>query len=153
MYEYQDGCSIKFVSSVKLIVEFKNELFEFDESDKPNFDNGLGESVIEYTGLCVDNNPIQSWGKATYTPEAYSKLHYHQERTEDYYIIDGQAKVMLDGEEYHLSRGDHIRILPGQLHQVFNESAQEELKLIVKCVPAWIKEDFHLAQTFRKTFS
>lgn len=154
MYEYEDSCSIQLVSTSKLIIKIHNESMEFDETDKPKFDNTLGETVVEYSGLSVGDNSMRSWAKASYKPKAYSELHYHQDRIEDYYIISGHAKVIIDGEEHHLSCGDHIQILPEQEHKVVNESTQEELKLIVKCVPAWIKEDFHLAQTktFRKSF-
>lgn len=153
MYEYKDGCSVQLTSSDKLIVKIHNESIEFDKTDK-EFDNNLGETVLEYSGLSVGDNSERSWAKASYKPAAYSELHFHDERTEDYYIVSGHAKVILDGGEHHLFPGDHIQIPPRQQHQVFNESTQEELTLVVKCAPAWIRDDFHLVQnnTMRKTF-
>lgn len=143
MHAYSDGHVIRLCSDDKVIIEHNGVSLEFNKINKPSFDNGAGETVVEYTGLSVDGNQMQSWANASYNPEACSQLHYHQQRTEDYYIISGHATVMLDGEEHHLSPGKHIRILPQQQHQVINESKHEKLNLIVKCAPAWIQEDFH----------
>jgi len=48
--------------------------------------------VIEYTGLVADQNATRNWAKAVYLPGGQSKLHYHQEHTEVYYIVSGMDK-------------------------------------------------------------
>ncbi len=145
IFTYEDGCQIKLLQDEKIIIKLHDELLEFNEVNKTVFTNDTGESVIEYSGLCVDGNQKRSWAKASYKPKAYSQLHYHQYRTEDYYIISGCAIVVIDNEKYHLTPGKQIQILPGKHHQVINE-LEEELKLIVSCTPSWILEDFHVVQ-------
>jgi mannose-6-phosphate isomerase-like protein (cupin superfamily) len=102
---------------------------------------------VEYTGVTTDKNQLRSWAKATYEPNGSSELHYHQEQTEDYYIISGSGTLMLDSEKLILSPGTHFRINPLQQHQVINNSDKEELILLVKCTPAWQIQDLHLVQT------
>lgn len=82
--------------------------------------------------------------KAFYAPKVKSHLHYHKERTEDYYIISGKAKVIVDTKEHYLRASSHLKVLPNQQHQVLNESDIDGLCLIVKCSPAWIPQDFNL---------
>jgi mannose-6-phosphate isomerase-like protein (cupin superfamily) len=144
VYTYSDGQTIELYPDNKISIKRNIESLEFNEINKPQFDNGHGETVVEYTGLCADGKQKESWGKASYNPESFSQLHYHQERTEDYYIVSGNATVIIDSQEHHLTAGSHIRINPMQQHQVINASKQENLQLIVKCVPAWVREDFHL---------
>lgn len=143
-FKYADGCSIELRSNSQILIKFQNEICHFDDKAKSLFDYGTGERVIEYSGLAVDGNEKRSWAKAYYTPKAYAPLHYHNNLTEDYYIIQGRAIVMIDGNQYPASVSEHIQIKPGQQHQVLNASDDEELVLIVKCTPSWTKNDYNL---------
>lgn len=145
-YEYSDGCSVKIHPDEKVMIELDNECYSFEEENKPVFSYETGETVIEYTGIAADGKQDQSWAKANYKPKAYSVLHFHNFLTEDYYIIHGQATVIINDKKYHLTSGDHVQIKPGQKHQVNNESDTEELVLIVRCRTAWNKEDYNIIQ-------
>jgi mannose-6-phosphate isomerase-like protein (cupin superfamily) len=115
---------------------------------KPQFDNGLGETVVEISGLAVDERNDRSWAIANYRLGSYSRLHYHEERTEDYFITAGIAEVIVDGQKHLLHAGETIRILPRQAHQVINVG-NEPLNLVVRCVPAWVVNDQHFIESPR----
>lgn len=139
------GCELTLNPMTSSItIRINNSVLLYDEKNKPVFDSTTGETVIEYTGLATDKNPACSWAKATYRPNGSSPAHHHKNNTEDYYIVSGQATVIIDNVSRILGPGEHIRIEPKQIHQVINESSDKELILIVKCVPAWTINDFHL---------
>ena len=146
-YDYSDGYMIEIKPGNKVNIHFQGDVLEYDEEDKPLFDYGTGETVIEYSGLAVDGNKQRSWAIARYSPNAHAPLHYHEHLTEDYYIVKGCAKVMIDGEPLVINTGEHIQISPGQQHQVLNVSEELELVLIVKCCPSWYKDDYNLDKT------
>ncbi len=143
--EFANGCKIS-ISSGKYTISEGGENLKYDDVDQPVFDAQTGEKVIEYSGLATDKNAIRSWAQAIFEPEASSAKHFHKDRTEDYYVTSAsaRAKVIIDGVEKALSTGDHIEILPGQVHQVFNLSEERELSLFVKCYPSWAFEDHNV---------
>lgn len=139
---FQDGCKItKSANAIK--IEVGGNSLTFSEENKPKFSNGKGESVIEYSGLATDGKKDCSWALATFEKGGCATAHYHNERTEQYYVLSGQAKVMVDGKEHIMKAGDNLEILPGQKHQVINTSTSEPLEIVVKCEPAWVYEDSH----------
>jgi mannose-6-phosphate isomerase-like protein (cupin superfamily) len=141
-FTFNDGCKItKLANSLNIEVAGKN--LSFSDENKPKFSNGKGESVIEYSGLATDGAADCSWALATFEKDGCSSAHYHNERTEQYYILSGQAKVMVDGKEHMMKAGDNLEIRPGQKHQVINTSVSEPLAIVVKCEPAWVFQDSH----------
>jgi mannose-6-phosphate isomerase-like protein (cupin superfamily) len=137
---YANSVSIAFMEAGKYHLH-EDEALLLDETDKPCFSNEeTGEAVIEFTGLATDGRVDRSWAKAFYPADGYSPLHYHNERTEWYYVIKGQAKVIIDGIEQILTPGQFIKIQPKQQHQVFSVG-ESALEMMVKCVPAWHIQD------------
>lgn len=143
--KFKDNSKIRVMPNGKVKIANEGEVLEFDELNKPVFKTETGEVVIEYSGLPTDKNPERSWAIATFVPNGHSSAHFHKDRTEDYYITseNAQAHITVDGKEYELTTGDHLRILPNQVHQVLNTSQENPLSLIVKCVPSWIFSDVH----------
>lgn len=143
---YIDRCVIDTSVSSVMHIETSQESLSFNEQkERKVFQNDRGESVIEYTGLSSDGNTNRSYAKAMYEPGGSSVMHYHNAHTENYYIIEGVAKVMLDGIAHELQVGDCLRIPIGCQHQVLNITPQHgALVLIVKCVPSWTVDDFNL---------
>ncbi len=74
-------------------------------------------------------------------PKGVSPLHFHQHITEDYYVFSGKAHITIDGTTRVIAAGGHIRILPKQRHQVLNQSEEQPLHLLTRCVPAWTQAD------------
>ena len=46
-----------------------------------------------------------------------AKPHYHKRSTELYYVLDGEGRVILDGETQAVRRGTMIHIPPGVVHE------------------------------------
>jgi mannose-6-phosphate isomerase-like protein (cupin superfamily) len=101
-------------------------------------------TIIEYSGLATTGESECSWAIAKFEPNGASVCHYHQDRTETFYIIAGKALIRINEQEHLLTAGEHIIISPGQYHQVKNISENEPMVLIENCKPAWSHQDMHL---------
>ena len=136
--------SIQLTDDGEITIQAVDETLSFDEKNKPVFGNTTGELVVEYSGLATDGNITRSWAKATFQPDGISQLHYHNERAENYYIVEGRARVTLNDIPHELSAGGTITVPSGVRHQVQNITANYGLLvLIVKCEPAWTVADLH----------
>ena len=65
-----------------------------------------------------------------------SRLHYHPVAEETYYILKGQAKMLIDDKTYIFNPGDAILIQQNEKHQIFCIS-DIDLEFLVVCAPAW----------------
>ena len=134
--------SIQFNESEDIIIDLPGESATFNLKDKPTFKNSTGETVIEVSGLATDEREDRSWAIAFFEPNGHSNLHFHENRTENYYITNGKALIILGEESHVLSQGESIEIPPKTQHQVFN-IGEENLEIIVRCSPSWIFADSH----------
>ena len=117
------------------------QIKSFTKEGKPHFIPNTGEDVVEVSGNATDGKQDISWAIATFEVGGHSTRHHHNKRTEVYYITLGKANVVVDGKEHILSEGDVITILPGQIHQVFNNDSNMKMELVVSCEPSWVFED------------
>jgi mannose-6-phosphate isomerase-like protein (cupin superfamily) len=69
-----------------------------------------------------------------------SQEHFHTEAEEVYFVIDGRGGIRVDGETRTIGPGDVVVIAPGERHKVWSEG-QEDLVLLVTCVPAYSVEE------------
>ena len=64
-----------------------------------------------------------NWAKMeagkTFTP------HFHEDMQEVYVMLSGEARLLVDGQTVNLSRGDALLIDPREVHQMWNEGAQD----------------------------
>lgn len=116
--------------------------------------NPAGESVYELIGNSTTIPPDisskldvehpqhanHSLALISIAPGASSKPHYHKICQESYYILSGQARMRLDEQEIQMERGEACLILPGQVHQITNNSNQT-LEFLAVCVPPWFASD------------
>ncbi len=65
-----------------------------------------------------------------------SKVHYHRQHTEIYYILEGTGEMELDGEKIPLRTGISIRISPGCRHR-----ASGKLKILNASIPSFDPRD------------
>lgn len=102
------------------------------------FVNVTGERVYEMVGkpAMLGGATKHSLGYAVIPPSCSSRLHYHPQAEETYYILKGEGRLVIDGAEHKVRPGDVILISPPERHQIFNE-AGEDLEFIVVCAPAW----------------
>jgi mannose-6-phosphate isomerase-like protein (cupin superfamily) len=65
-----------------------------------------------------------------------SKVHYHKQITEIYYVLEGEGHMELDGDQIPVRPGSTILIKPGCRHR-----AVGQLKVIVVPAPAFDAHD------------
>jgi len=108
-----------------------------DKAIEP-FESPSGELIYEMIGRPkhLGDTIKHSLGYVVIPPGCSSALHYHPEAEETYYILKGNAKILINGKEHHLSAGDAVLINPPEHHQIFTKG-QRDLEFIVVCAPAW----------------
>ncbi|MCK6627046.1 MAG: cupin domain-containing protein [Anaerolineae bacterium] len=113
-----------------------------EEIDQP-FLAPLGELIYELIGSTPETGGATKHSLAhVVVPQGkLSPRHYHKVFEETYYILKGQARMQIDGQEFTLSPGQSCLILPGEVHQVFNDRP-EDLEFLVICAPPWTPDDF-----------
>jgi mannose-6-phosphate isomerase-like protein (cupin superfamily) len=67
-----------------------------------------------------------------------AKLHYHERTDEIYYVLDGQGKMLLDGEQIELTRDVMVYVPRGVRHKAWGD-----LKVLVVCIPRGVLSDVH----------
>ncbi len=60
------------------------------------------------------------------------KPHYHRQQTEFFYILRGEARLSIGGEEYQAKAGDRYLCRPNDMHSVKNRGAEDFELLVVK---------------------
>ena len=101
-----------------------------------------GETVYELIGRACAHGGARGHSLAhiVIPPGKASLAHRHQVSEESYYILQGEARMVIDGRTYAMSPGEACLISPGQVHQVFNAGARD-LEFLAICTPAWYPED------------
>lgn len=67
-----------------------------------------------------------------------AKLHYHERTDEIYYVINGQGRMRLDGEEIELRPGMVVYVPRGMKHKAWGQ-----LEVLVVCIPRGVLQDVH----------
>lgn len=67
-----------------------------------------------------------------------AKLHFHEKTDEFYYVIDGQGKMVLDGEEIELHKGVVVYVPRGVKHKAWGK-----LTVLTVCIPRGVFGDVH----------
>jgi mannose-6-phosphate isomerase-like protein (cupin superfamily) len=67
-----------------------------------------------------------------------AKLHYHERTDEFYYILGGQGRMSLDGEEIELHEGVVVYVPRGVKHRAWGN-----LTALVVCIPRGVLHDVH----------
>lgn len=62
------------------------------------------------------------------------KAHYHNVMEENFFILEGQVDIVVDGKLHKLSQGDLIHIEPGEIHYLIN-SYDSTVKMISTLAP------------------
>ena len=87
----------------------------------------------------------QSLAEARVSPGKNTIRHYHVESEEIYYILQGTAKIRVEGEVREVTEGDGVAIMPGQSHEIWNTGVKE-LVFLCCCSPSYADEDTVLAK-------
>lgn len=62
------------------------------------------------------------------------KAHYHNVMEENFFILEGEVDIIVDGRMNHLKVGDLIHIEPGEIHYVINNSSRP-MKMVSTLAP------------------
>jgi mannose-6-phosphate isomerase-like protein (cupin superfamily) len=102
----------------------------------------LGEILYELVGIPAQSGSAQthSLAQVTCPPGKRSAEHHHLTAEETYYLLSGEARMVVDGVSFDLHAGQALLIKPGERHQLFNESEQW-LEFLVICAPPWVADD------------
>lgn len=85
----------------------KYSLFKKEEGARIELNDKLGLTGAEIS--------INSLPRNTNVPF----IHYHKKNEEIYYIISGNGKFVIDGEEVVLNTGDFVKVNPEGKRQIF----------------------------------
>lgn len=102
-----------------------------------------GSVIRELMHPSLHGNAKQSLAEARLPPGRKTRLHKHHLTEELYYIIKGNAIMILGDQTFVVSTGDTIAIPPGTPHSLENHSP-EELVLLCCCSPPYSHEDTEL---------
>ncbi len=105
----------------------------------------MGEHIYEFFGPPPDQGGSvkHSLAYVDIPPGKLSPKHYHDSAEESYFMLQGTARMIVDDEEFTISKGQALLIMPGEVHQIFNDT-DSNVELVVTCAPAWTPDDFHI---------
>ena len=104
-----------------------------------------GENVYELIGASsqTGNAKGHSLAYIVIEPAGKSSQHFHKMSEESYYILEGEARLSIDGQETRLSAGQACLILPQSTHDITNVGSGN-LVIIAVCTPPWEPGDSYM---------
>lgn len=107
------------------------------KNDVSPIESKHGEIIYELIGRAGgETTERHSIAHVVIPPGKSSRVHFHPEAEESYYMISGQARFVLDGESTIIGPGHTVLIPPNKSHQIINIGS-EDLEFLAICVPAW----------------
>ena len=76
----------------------------------------FGDSGPKY----LMKGPRMNFAVVQFQPGQDFKAHYHNVMEEDFFILEGQVDIVVDGVIHRLNPGDLIHIEPSEIHYVYN---------------------------------
>ncbi|SPT69319.1 Uncharacterized conserved protein, contains double-stranded beta-helix domain [Anaerobiospirillum thomasii] len=64
--------------------------------------------------------PRMNFAVVQFQPGQDFPAHYHNIMEENFYILEGEIDIVVDGKVNHLKKGDFIHIEPGEIHYCIN---------------------------------
>ena len=89
----------------------------------------FGDSGPKY----IFRGPRMEWGILILKPGGSLGAHYHKEVEETFYLLEGKARLLVDGTEYSGGVGDAFRLEPGEKHNIINDSQSAVQAVFIKC--------------------
>lgn len=120
-------------------LNISDEIYVRRKEDSYKIDTGFGEFIYELLGLKNGNSHQHSVAFVEILKGCSSQAHIHPHSEESYVVLEGQGRLIIDGETRIIKPGDLAKIPVGKVHQIFNDQA-ENLKFYCICAPAWSPE-------------
>ncbi|MEY8355021.1 cupin domain-containing protein [Lachnospiraceae bacterium 54-53] len=102
-------------------------MFIINESEK---EFRFGDSGPKY----LMKGPRMNFAVVQFKPGEDFTAHYHNVMEEDFFILEGEVNIVVDGAVHHLKQGDFIHIEPSEVHYLFNPY-QNNVKMISTLAP------------------
>lgn len=78
--------------------------------------------------------PRMNFALVQFMPGDDFDAHYHNVMEENFYIIEGEVDIVVDGKVNHLKAGDFIHIEPSEVHYCINVS-DKPVKMVSTLAP------------------
>ena len=78
--------------------------------------------------------PRSNFALVAFNPGQDFKAHYHNVMEENFFILEGEIDIVVDGVVNHLKAGDLIHIEPGEIHYCIN-NYDKPMKMISTLAP------------------
>jgi quercetin dioxygenase-like cupin family protein len=103
-----------------------------------------------------NNNIIQpngNWGLSyvVFKPKRRTSLHYHDVRTEFFYVKSGTLTLESNGNKRIIRAGETGFSTPGIEHSLINESDESELHIIEIFSPALLNDKVRVSDLYERT--
>lgn len=102
-------------------------MFIVNEKDK---EYRFGNSGPKY----LMKGPRMNFAIVQFQPGEDFEAHYHEIMEENFFILEGEVDIVVDGTTHHLSQGQFIHIEPNETHYVMNNS-DKPVKMISTLAP------------------
>ena len=90
----------------------------------------FGDSGPKY----LMKGPRSNFALVAFNPGQDLKAHYHNVMEENFFILEGEIDIVVDGVVNHLKAGDLIHIEPGEIHYCIN-NYDKPMKMISTLAP------------------
>ena len=98
--------------------------------DEKNEEYRFGDSGPKY----LMKGPRMNFAVVQFQAGQDFPAHYHNIMEENFYILEGEVDIVVDGVVNHLITGQFIHIEPGEVHYVINKS-DAVIKMISTLAP------------------
>ncbi|PKM72022.1 MAG: cupin domain-containing protein [Firmicutes bacterium HGW-Firmicutes-16] len=90
----------------------------------------FGDSGPKY----LMKGPRMNFALVQFMPGDDFDAHYHNVMEENFYIIEGEVDIVVDGTVNHMKAGDFIHIEPNEVHYCINVS-DKPIKMVSTLAP------------------
>lgn len=87
--------------------------------------------------------PRSNFAIVQFQPGEDFKAHYHEIMEENFFILEGEIDIVVDGVVNHLKAGDLIHIEPREVHYCINKS-DKPIKMISTLAPYQESDKFEV---------
>ena len=88
---------------------------------------------IEFKELCEDTNGTRTVAEIILDPRGSTPLHYHNEFSEYYEVLEGELTMQAGKEIKTLKKGDYVLIPIKMVHRYYNETDQSvKFKVVIQ---------------------
>ena len=102
-------------------------MYIVDEKDR---EYRFGDSGPKY----LMKGPRMNFALVQFMPGQDFRAHYHNVMEEDFFILEGEIDIVVDGVVHHLHPGQLIHIEPGEVHYCKN-NCHQPVKMVSTLAP------------------